>query len=99
MKGKKLLALMLTGVMAALAIAGCGNSESTQSTSGSTSMNPESTGAGESQTALEAQSQDTATSEVSEAESAGDYNVTWDDMAEIIVVYPSMSTIMAQRHE
>lgn len=84
---------MLTGVMAALAIAGCGNSESTQSTSGSTSVNPESTGAGESQTASEAQSQDTATSEVSEAESAGDYNVTWDDMAEIIVVYPSMSTI------
>ena len=48
MKGKKLLALMLTGVMAALAVAGCGNSESTQSTSGSTSVNPESTGAGES---------------------------------------------------
>lgn len=101
MKGKKLMALMLTGSLAVSMLAACGQSEGSSVGSGS-----EGSGSAGNETSEESEAASGAGDEASSGESdktgekssaegteGGDYNVTWEDIAEITVLYPSMSTI------
>ena len=88
MKGKNLWRLGISTVMAALLLGGCGNSEERVSEN-NTEAAPKETA-------------DLAESTGEQSEAAVDtpkYNVTWEDMAEIIVTYPSMNTIQARLPE
>lgn len=88
--GKKWAALLMTGVMAASFAAGCGNEEPQAGTGD----------AGTVQTETDQQSQsdksDNTSTEASSSasgENQSKYNVTWDDMAEITVLYDSMGPV------
>ncbi len=91
MKHKKLYSVLYTALITAAAISGCGNSE----ISGQ-SVNPADNSSGE---AITENSSNTSSlnsinmDAESSANSSGSYNVTWEDMADIIIVYPTMSTI------
>lgn len=88
--------------MAISAVCGCGNSQSSDSSSSNSSSafvsdDSNSSGstiasAGETADTEEAGSQEASSD--NEVPSVG-YNVTWDDIAEITVIYPSMNTIQA----
>lgn len=91
MKHKKLYSVLSTALITAAAISGCGNSE----ISGQ-SVNPADNSSGE--TITENSSNTSSLNSIhmdaeSSANSSGGYNVTWEDMADIIIVYPTMSTI------
>ena len=86
MKGKKQLAIFMALAMAC-SVSACGSDEKADS-----AVPADSKGSGESQTQLT-----DSVSEVQEPDAAGisdaAYNVTWEDMADIIVMYPSMTAI------
>ena len=95
MKFKKLLVLTLTLGMA-LSTAACGNSET--STSGSSAPDTEKT---TDAVTTDATAEETSASpenlqsqdDESQTNSAMSYNVTWEDTAEITILYPSMGPI------
>lgn len=89
MKHKKLYSVLSTALIATAAISGCGNSE----ISGQ-NVNPADNSSGETITenSSNTSSQNSMDAE-SSANASGGYNVTWEDMADIIIVYPTMSTI------
>lgn len=84
---KKGIALILSATMAASVMSGCGNSETKQDSQNTVE-----------DTVQQTQSQGSEVSEsVQESDStaSGNYNVTWEDMAEINMMYLATSTIPA----
>lgn len=98
MKLKRTMALMLTVAMAA-SLAACGNSEG----SGSASADTTAESAGDTAAASDdastagdtAAADDSASAEDSTSTAAGNYNVTWDDIVDIDMMYLATSTIPA----
>ena len=101
MKGKKLLALGLTGMMALGSLAACGTGTDTQSqentqaaeTTGVEDNTAQTEAGGEEAGESEAASEDTASAQESGSAADVSYNVTWDDLVEINVVSPAPGAI------
>lgn len=87
MKEKKCMALF-TAMMLAVLPAGCGNSEAPvqEATGGQEILN-------ETQSSIDGASETNLQADVPDNKDGTEYNVTWEDMAEIVVVYPSMDTL------
>ena len=97
MKGKKLLALGLSGLMAVGSLTACGSSES-QSGAQSEGMTAAAESSAESQAADgglsdTAASEDSAQTGESGESSDATYNVTWDDLVDVNVMYLAGATI------
>lgn len=89
MRIKKMGALTMAAVLAAGTLAACGNTES-ESTQTTLAASGETEG-GNTDTGSEVSEENGADSV--NTSGTGTYNVTWDDMEDIIVVYPSMGPI------
>ena len=93
MRMKRLMAMALVLAMGT-AMAACGNNESSGNQSQvDTAAASTDAPASASEEAGGQDSQAAATEGVSETAASGDYNVTWEDTAEIVVLYPSMTSI------
>ena len=96
MIGKKTGALLLAMVLVAGSMAACGNSEGSDAgnaAQGNTEAADTSAGAGESTADGSTEAASDSNASGGDAAASGTYNVTWDDMEDIIVVYPSMGAI------
>lgn len=89
MKLKSTYSILLAASLTLASLGGCGTSESSSASSDTAASNPD--------TANTAVSENSNTENTSATDTLdyGNYNVTWEDMAEIVVVYPTMNTIQA----
>lgn len=91
MKHKRIAAIAVSLLLIMSSIAACGNSESIGGGDGSQPAATDNSGAGG-----PSASEDSGTgspSAVRDDSAAAAYNVTWDDTADIVVMYPAMSSI------
>lgn len=97
MKGKKIMALLMALALT-LTAAACGNSEGGSKDTKAPETTPKATEAKETPAADETQAptETQADDETTQSDASGSgvtYNVTWEDTADIVVLYPSMGPI------